>query len=271
MLPSPSSRKIGSASRQSVGRPVVVAEAARDLARVEHRQGDAPPFAEFGEDRAALVVAGGGELVVAELGREEPERVERDRDPRAVAHRAVELQFRPRRGDRLGEVALPPGQGAGPVQPLGAHGVRGVRRGGQGAVDRGPALAQQPLGPPEAPEGAGQPQRRRRVALGDQPVDRRQQIGVVGAEAVGPGALIRPGQHRLRALGQGQEVAGMAIADARLLPRRGQALQRVLADRFQHLVARLAVRLPHLRDQALLDEDGERVENVVAEVLSTEC
>jgi hypothetical protein len=88
---------------------------------------------------------------------------------------------------------------------------------------------------------------------------------VLGLQAPQPDDLLRSLEPGLGAFGEGEEVLRVPAADIVLVATGGQPLQRKLADRLQHGVARRRPVLgaPH---QALVDQHGQSVQDVAVAV-----
>src|SRR3712207_4641185 len=88
------------------------------------------------------------------------------------------------------------------------------------------------------------------------------QVVVLGIQPCQPRLLPRSPQFQLRRLGKRQEVAGMPATERFRLSTGYQPLQRILADRFQHHEARLAVCPTLLLQEALIEERAKSVDDV---------
>ncbi len=257
---------IGGIGEDRPGR-LVVAEEVFGVADVPERLGDADLIAKLAEDRKRLV---GHRLALADVVEGHHVRealvVERLGDGATVAGR-------PGQGqrfvvERLGPVhlAAPVGEPGSRVEPLPSH-DRIVRRPRQRQDCEHSLKAFAEVAPhlPEAPQRATGGQPERRVIALDGPDQRETEVVMLDLQAVEPGALADAREVGLGGLRQGQECRRVASPDLVELAGFLEALTSVVADRLEHPEAGFAGRLV-LPDQALVDERGEAVEHVDADL-----
>src|SRR5262245_57454443 len=91
---------------------------------------------------------------------------------------------------------------------------------------------------PEPREPAGEAQPALAIALGEEPLQGRPQIGVLGLQSIEPDHLLAAGQLRLGSLRKLQTPVGMSLPDRPLFAACYQLVEGVGTDRLQHPVPR---------------------------------
>lgn len=149
----------------------------------------------------------------------------RPRIPGGRSHR-LGLGQRPRRPVPVD----PPQHHIQSDQPLRPRRRRPLAGGRQGALEPDPAFGEVPVPQPELGENPRQAQRRRSVAMLEQPSQRRSQIGMLRLEDGQPPPLGQAAVS-LRLLGEGDVPGGVAAANGLGLAAGRELLQPVLANR----------------------------------------
>jgi hypothetical protein len=185
--------------------------------------------------------------------RHEPQVLQAERDPAAVADGRVQGQALLEQGAGPRKVVLVVGQEPRPIERPSPHGgvhARSLRRSeGEQALQPRPPLGAVAPDLPEPPQLTGEAQPGGHVVLAG-PRQGRPEVVVLAVQPLQPRGLVRPRQFRLRPFGEGRAPGEVPPLQRGGLPRGAEALQGVLPDRLQHPVSGLAVRLRRRGQQA---------------------
>ena len=141
----------------------------------------------------------------------------------------------------------------------------GVRLGEQRG-EPGTALADLRSLLPEPPDRGGRAQAECRVTVGRRPAQDRADVVVLGGQPGEGRVAIGADQVGLERLGQVRDVGRVQAGEPVALAGRREALPRVFADRLEQPEARLAIGRVVTDEEAVVDERGDEVERVVAEL-----
>ena len=200
--------------------------------------------------------------VVAARHHEKADLLERLRLEAHVAGFARELEAPFEERLRLRIVALPERREAERVVRLRedgrAYALRDLQRLGQPA----PALGHQAADAPEAHQGSGEPQPELDLPGLDRPGEPGADVVALLVETLEPDGLPRPDQLGRGGLGKLDIAVEMTVACVLELAALGKPLERVLANRLEHLEPRLALGALGLADEPVVDERGDAVQHL---------